>query len=296
MNIVIGIPVYNEENNIAKIILNLKCTNYKILICDDGSDDFSKEIAKSLGVEVISHEKNLGYGESIKTIFKKCKQIDCDILVTFDGDGQHQIKDIKNVIAPIINKESDIVIGSRFLGNEKHVPKYRELGIKTINKVTNLTSGTKVTDSQSGFRAYSKKVIEKINLSESGMGISTEILIKAKNNNFIISEVPVEIKYEGKTSKHNPVSHGTSVILSTVKMVAMKRPLTFYGIPGAIFLIIGMIFISWSITAFIDSGKLITNITIIAATTTILGAILILTSTILHTIVTLNKESKKNGT
>ena len=109
---------------------------------------------------------------------QKAKEIDSDILVTFDADGQHQVEDIKKVIEPILKNNADLVIGSRFLDNKTiDVPEYRKIGIKLITKVTNSTLEEKITDSQSGFRSYSSEVLSKMNLSENGMGVSTEILI-----------------------------------------------------------------------------------------------------------------------
>ena len=99
-------------------------------------------------------------------------------------------------------------------------------------------TGTHLSDAQSGFRAYSKKVLAKLSPSELGMGISTEILIKASSAEFRIVEVPIKIIYEGDTSTHNPVSHGTSVIISTIKFTSIEHPLKFYGIPSMIFFIL----------------------------------------------------------
>ena len=218
MSIIVGIPAFNEEKNIAGLIIKLKKIADRIIVCNDGSTDLTSKIAEGLGVTVINHAKNLGYGAAIRSLFLKSKDLDGDILVTFDADGQHRIEDINKVIKPIVNEESDLVIGSRFLDkSEKEVPQYRKVGIKIITKVTNATIKKQLTDSQSGFRAYSKKVLNELNPSELGMGISTEILIKASAKNFRISEVPIKILYNGDTSTHNPISHGSSVLLSTIK-------------------------------------------------------------------------------
>ena len=182
MKIVIGIPAYNEEKNIAGILVKLKKLYQDIIVCDDGSNDQTAAIAEELGAIVIIHEKNLGYGAGIRTIFLKAKEINADVLVTFDADGQHRIEDLNSVIDPIKNDEADIVIGSRFLNDENKVPKYRKVGIKTITSITSSSIGQKLSDSQSGFRAYNKKVLDDITPSESGMGVSTEILIKASKN------------------------------------------------------------------------------------------------------------------
>tara|TARA_B110001454_G_scaffold3010_1_gene2754 strand:- start:292 stop:1170 length:879 start_codon:yes stop_codon:yes gene_type:complete len=292
MKTVIGIPAYNEEKNIASILLRLKNISEYIIVCDDGSSDLTSEIAEKLGAIVVKHKKNLGYGAAIKTIFLKAQEINADALVTFDADGQHRIEDIDKILVPIKNNKADIVIGSRFLNDEQKISKYRKIGIKTITELTNITSGTKITDSQSGFRGYNRKTLENIKLTESGMGISTEILIKAKKSNLKIIEVPIIVSYEGETSTHNSIIHGSSVIISTLKYVAMERPLTFYGIPGLVFLIIGVSFGLWAIQIFTIEGVLITNIALIGMGGVILGTVMMITATILYSIISIARERK----
>ena len=137
MKITIGLPTFNEEKNIGNIVNELKKKYESIIVCDDGSTDSTYEILEDLDVEIIKHEKNMGYGAAINSIFKKSQEIGSDILVTFDADGQHKIEDIETVIAPIIDGKSDISIGSRFLDSKNNVPGYRKVGIKFITHVTN---------------------------------------------------------------------------------------------------------------------------------------------------------------
>jgi len=244
-----------------------------------------------MGAFVINHEKNLGYGAAIRSIFLKAKELDGDILVTFDADGQHRIEDIEKVTKPIIDQEVDLVIGSRFLDeSEKEVPRYRKVGIKVITKITNASIKKQLTDSQSGFRAYSKKVLNELNPSELGMGISTEILIKATNKNFRITEVPIKILYSGDTSTHNPVSHGSSVILSTIKYTSIEHPLKFYGIPSMILFIIGISFTYLAVEYYAEIGRLNTNLTIIAAGTVLIAVVLLITSILLYSLVSVVRE------
>lgn len=292
LEIAIGIPAYNEEKNIASIILKLKKITNKIIICDDGSNDLTGKIAKELGAIVIKHEKNLGYGSGIRSIFLKAKELNVDVLVTFDADGQHRIEDIETVLTPIKNYSADIVIGSRFLNDEdtREIPEYRKIGIKAITKLTNASLNEKLTDSQSGFRAYNQNVLKEITPSDQGMGVSTEILIKANSKKFKIIEVPIKVLYDGDTSTHNPVSHGTSVILSTMKFISIEHPLKFYGIPGLTFLITGLFFIVWTIQIFGESRQIITNISLIGIGATILGTILIVTAILLFSLVTVVRE------
>ena len=293
MDLTIGIPAYNEEKNIASIIVKLKKIAQKIIVCNDGSTDLTGEIAQKLGAVVINHPKNLGYGSGIRSIFQKAKEIDSDILVTFDADGQHQVEDIKKVIEPILKNKVDVVIGSRFLENKNvSTPEYRKIGIKLITKVTNSTLKEKITDSQSGFRAYNKDVITKLDPGDVGMGISTEILIKASSYGFKIAEVPINILYEGNTSTHNPVSHGTSVLLSTIKYISIEHPLKFYGIPSLIFFAIGLTFTFLSVQYYTEIGRLNTNLTLVAAGTVLIGVILIITTILLYSLVSVVREGK----
>jgi glycosyltransferase involved in cell wall biosynthesis len=293
LNITVGIPAYNEEKNIASIIVKLKKIAQKIIVCNDGSTDLTGEIAQKLGAVVINHPKNLGYGSGIRSIFQKAKEIDSDILVTFDADGQHQVEDIKKVIEPILKNKADIVIGSRFLENKNvSAPEYRKIGIKLITKVTNSTLKEKITDSQSGFRAYNKDVLSKLEPGDIGMGISTEILIKASSRGFKITEVPINILYEGNTSSHNPVSHGTSVLLSTIKYISIEHPLKFYGIPSLIFFAVGLTFTFLSVQYYAEIGRLNTNLTLVAAGTILIGMILIITTILLYSLVSVVREGK----
>ena len=293
MSVIVGIPAYNEEKNIAVIITRLKKITDKIIVCDDGSSDLTSKIAEELGAIVIKHEKNLGYGAAIRSIFLKAKNLDCKILVTFDADGQHRVEDINKVINPINNGKSDIVIGSRFLDDsEKEVPSYRKVGIKVITKITNASIKKQLTDSQSGFRAYSKKVLDELTPLELGMGISTEILIKATSKNFRISEVPIKIINHGDTSTHNPLTHGSSVIISTIKYTSLQRPLTFYGIPSVIFLLIGISFSYLAIQYYVEIGRLSTNLTIIASAAVLIGIVLLITAVLLFSLVSIVRERK----
>jgi len=292
LKIIIGIPAFNEEKNIGAIIADLKKKYDHVLVCDDGSSDATANIASEMGAIVVKHSKNQGYGSAIKSIFNESKKIDCDILVTFDADGQHQISEIDDVLKPIMNNVADIVIGSRFLGKTKNLPKYRKFGIKTITGLTNILTGSNISDSQSGFRAYSQKVLQEISPTESGMGISTEILIKATKKKMRITEIPITISYENNSHSKEPISHGTSVIISTVKHVAIERPLLYYGVTGLFFLALGLIFATWALQIYSEQQVFMTNVALIGICGIILGTILLISGTILFSIANLLKENK----
>ena len=291
MEVTVGIPAYNEEKNIASIIVKLKKISSRIIICNDGSTDSTGLIAKELGAIVINHQKNQGYGAAIKSIFLKSKEIGAKVLVTLDADGQHDVNEIDKLLKPITDDKCDIVIGSRFLGETENVPSYRKLGINVITKLTNASIKKNLTDSQSGFRAYNKKVIEQVQLSDSGMGVSTEILIKASSKEFRIVEVPITISYGGDTSTHNPVTHGTSVIFSTIKYTSIEHPLKFYGIPSVILLIIGAVLTYFAIEYYVDIGRLNTNLTVVSAGIVLVGIVLLITAILLYSLVSVVREN-----
>lgn len=290
LKVVIGIPAFNEEKNIGSIVAQLKKKYEHLIVCDDGSTDATTIIASSLGAYVIKHEKNLGYGSAIKSIFNEAKKIDADVLITFDADGQHQISEIDSVLQPISENKADIVIGSRFLGKTKNLPKYRKFGIKTITELTNVMTGSKITDSQSGFRAYSRKVLKEISPTESGMGVSTEILIKASKKQFRIAEVPITISYEDNKHSQEPILHGSSVIISTIKHMAIERPLLYYGIPGLFFLAVGLIFGIWTLQIYSEERVVMTNMALVGMGGVILGTILLISGTLLYSIVSVVRE------
>jgi len=293
LKIVIGLPAFNEEKNIGRIISEIQDLGHSVIVCNDGSSDQTSNIAKKMGAIVINHERNIGYGAAIKSLFKKASEINADILVTFDADGQHNVSEIKDVIAPLTSNISDIVIGSRFLGaGEEKIPKYRKFGIKAITKISSLSQNLNIKDTQSGFRGYNKKALDVIDPTENGMGISTEILMKASKKDLKTVEIPIVINYEGDTSTHNPARHGISVVLSTMKFTALEHPLKFYGIPGLVFLIVGLFFIVWTLHEFSIHRTIITNITLIAVGSTILGTIFLLTSIMLYSMVSLIREQK----
>ncbi|MEM4467006.1 MAG: glycosyltransferase family 2 protein [Nitrososphaerota archaeon] len=238
--IIACIPAYNEEKTIAKVILKTKKYVDKVIVCDDGSIDMTAEIAEALGAEVIRHERNMGYGAAISSLFKKAVEEGADIMVTLDGDGQHDPDEIPKLIKPIVEDEADVVIGSRFLASEDETPRYRRIGIRIIKWIMR-TSAKDITDTQSGYRAYSKRAIQVIKPVEMGMGVSTEILLKSKENMLRIKEVPVKISYSvEQPSSINPIAHGLEVVLSTVKQLSIRHPLIIYGLPGIIFLLIAL--------------------------------------------------------
>ena len=243
--IIAGIPAYNEEKTIAKVVLLAKKHVDKVIVVDDGSEDMTGDIAKELGAEVIKHPENMGYGAALRTIFHKARQENADILITLDADGQHDPREIPKLVKPLIEGEADIVIGSRFLG-KTDAKMYRLLGVKTITIATNLLMRVKITDAQSGYRAYNRKAIQVIRPTEDGMGASVEILLQAVEHKLRIKEVPITIRYEGlETSSEHPIKHGAGVVGTLITKTIGRRPLRYLGLPGIASIFAGLYFIYW---------------------------------------------------
>lgn len=292
--IVAAIPAYNEEKTIAKVVLLALRHADKVLVCDDGSIDLTGEIAGKLGAEVIRHQYNLGYGASLASLFKRAREIFFDVLVTLDADMQHSPDDIPRLVRPILDGEADIVIGSRFLDeSSKAIPKNRRFGIRMITGLANAASYKGLTDAQSGFRAYSRKAVEFITITEQGMGASTEILLKAEERGLRIKEVPIKVSYDvEKPSTHNPLYHGFDVVLSTVKHFSIRHPLIFYGIPGIVALMAALVFWVWTFQIFAVTRQVVTNIALVAIGATIVGLMLLTTAVILWVLVSVVREAK----
>ena len=211
MNLVC-IPAYNEETKIKDVVKKSLPYVDKVIVCDDGSTDNTAALAEKAGAIVISHATNLGFGAAISTLFDYCRKNNAEIMVTLDGDGQHNPDQVPDLINIILKHNVDVVIGSRSLRDDKDLPSYRRAGIKIITSTINSATDLKVTDSQSGFRAYSRVAIDLIHPTESGMAVSTEILLKISNNGLSIAEVPITVSYTGDTSTEHPVSHGAHVL------------------------------------------------------------------------------------
>ena len=292
--IIAGIPAYNEEKTIAKVVLLTKKYVDKVIVADDGSTDMTAEIAEAVGAEVIRHKENMGYGAALRTIFHKAREENADILVILDADEQHDPNEIPTLIEPLLKDEADLVIGSRFLG-KTDARKYRALGVKIITKTANILAGTKLTDAQSGFRAYNKKAIQVIRPTDDGMGASVEILTQATEAKLRIKEVPITIRYEGlETSTEHPLKHGASVINTLISKTIEKKPLRYLGIPGVIMLLSSVFFIAELITLFNRTRYFSIPMALIALGFIFAGLLFILASIQIYMIKTLEKKLHVN--
>lgn len=293
--VVVGIPAYNEEHSIARIVIEAQKFADAVIVCDDGSSDYTAKIAERLGADVIRHEQNLGYGAAIKSLFERALDFGADVLVTLDGDGQHDASEIPRIVKPIVQGAADVVIGSRFMDahGTAEMPFYRKIGAKLITKLVNSSAKHGVSDSQSGFRAYNRQALERLSLSEAGMGASVQILLEASKQNLKITEVPSTCKYENgdvSTSTQNPITHGIGVVSSIVRLIVEERPLTALGIPGILCLIAGAVFGVWMLQIYAITRSIVTNIALASLGFTIIGFFMISSSITLYAIARLSKK------
>lgn len=232
--VVVVIPCLNEEQFIGDIVIRSKQYADKVIVVDDGSDDHTSDVAQAAGAEVVRHKTRQGAGAATRTGFEVARKNKADIVVTLDGDAQHNPDEIPIVIAPIVEGKADMVIGSRFVqadGRESNedtsrvfnIPWYRKYGIDAITWLYNVVSNVKVTDSQSCFRAHSRRLLEAIDITDEGFGFSVEMLIQTRKKGLTISEVPVTCIYHSQSSSLNPVSHMLSVIFSMIKLRIRHR-------------------------------------------------------------------------
>jgi len=282
------IPAYNEENHIADVIKKSLLYVDQVVVCDDGSTDDTANIAKSAGAIVIS-QSNQGYGAAISTLFDYARRNNAKIMVTLDSDGQHNPEQIPLLLDAIITHGVDVSVGSRFLGDTE-ASGYRKAGIKIITSAANYGTNLKISDSQSGFRAYSRKAISTIHPTEQGMSVSTEILLKISNKGLSLAEVPISIIYGPDTSEHNSVSHGVSVLMNTLKYVSIKHPIKFYGIPGLFLTILGVILGGVFLDAYLNDQVVFYGSLLGAVVLFLLGAILSVTAIILFSIANLIRD------
>jgi glycosyltransferase involved in cell wall biosynthesis len=280
------IPTFNEEGVIEKVIEKTLHHVDKVIVCDDGSSDNTVQKAKDAGAHVLIHEKNLGKGAAMKTLFEYVKKNQADIIVTIDGDGQFLPEEIPQLIIPILEKKADIVIGYRFEDNEE-MPAYRKFGNKMLDKMTNLATDLPFRDTQSGFRAYTKNAIEQIEFITNGFGADSEILVSASKKGLKISERKVTVLYDtgSKTSTKNPISHTTGVVSSLIELIALQKPLRYLGIPGIVLMIIGVIYSGVVIAMFNETRFFSVPSTLVALGSLMVGLILLLTSLVLFVII-----------
>lgn len=206
------IPAYNESTAIASVIKSIPraldhISTINIIVIDDGSTDITGKVAQTAGATVLRHKINRGVGVATVTGFAAAEKLGADIAVTMDADGQHDPAEISKLIEPIRLGHADIVVGTRLI-NPKGMPPVRLLGNRIMNRILQIFWGVYTTDSQSGYRAYSRKALQQLKLTTGGFEVCTEILYAAKLAHLKVSEAPIRTIYTdySKTKGQNPIT------------------------------------------------------------------------------------------
>ena len=274
--LLVGIPAYNEEIGIGSTILGAQRYADEVVVIDDGSEDRTVEIARSTGATVLEHETNQGKGRAINTFLTYARSADHHEFVLLDADGQHTPEDIPTVLEPVRTGEADVVVGSRYLeeGTGSETPRYRRIGQRMLDVLTLGSSGTNLTDTQSGFRAFSSTAIDSLTLRTDGMGVETEMIGAAVDSDLTITEVPIDVRYEGVDGQtFNPFRHGVSVAVFTLQLIRDRHPLLFFGVPGILMIGAGVILGLNAMTIYQQTSQFLIGWVLLSILLTIVGVL-----------------------
>jgi glycosyltransferase involved in cell wall biosynthesis len=285
------IPAYNEELVIGSVVLRTKQYVTSVIVVDDGSSDRTTDIAQLAGAEVIRLEHNTGKAYAILLGLRHAREIGCKVAVMFDADGQHDPKDIWNVARLVLRGKADLVIGSRFLEVKNGIPAYRQLGQKTLDIFTNAGANSKVTDSQSGFRALSQKALENLDFRSEGYNIESDMIVHFSTLGLTILEVPISVNYNvpNKHKKH-PVTHGFDVFARIVNLIGYRRPLLLFGTVGGVLFLGGLISSFFAFSDYYSTSKFPFGMSMVSMLLLIMGMLLIIAGFLLNTLLVMMRE------
>lgn len=282
--IVAIIPAYNEEKYIGSVVLKALQYVHHVIVVDDGSADQTAEVAGLAGAIVVRHMVNRGKGVALNTGFSKAQELFLpNVVVTMDGDWQHMPEELPLVMGPILNDTADLVIGSRYLEKTSHVPIQRVLGHWGFTSLVNALSGTPLTDSQSGFRAFSLPAITALIFSSKGFSVESEMQFLARDYRFRVTEVPITIRYEDKP-KRSVIVHGLKVLNGVLALIGQHRPFLFFAIPGFLLLSLGALIGLWVIHTYTVNQELAIGTALLAILFCMIGCLSLFTAIILHSL------------
>jgi glycosyltransferase involved in cell wall biosynthesis len=277
------IPAFNEELSIGSVVLRVKKHADSVLVIDDGSIDRTCEVARLAGAEVIQHHRNIGKGAALKTGFEHACLNGAKVIVILDSDGQHNPEEIPRLVAPILAGKADMVNGSRYINSsKKDIPFYHRIGLYLLDTVTNLNSRVLITDTQSGFRAFSMNTLPVFRFNTKGLGIESEMLMDAANARLRIKEVEIGVNHDIDSSTGHTVSHGLRVFMKVLEDIELNRPLYYFTIPGMVFSIIGLVIGLSFLRNFYLGGRMMYVPTLLVMILTLMGIFMAFTGIILH--------------
>lgn len=237
--VLVAIPAHNEDRFIGSLVLKLRARGHAVLVIDDGSSDATARVAEAAGAVVARHPRNLGKAAAVHTAFKEARGLDVDALVLLDGDSQHDPGDVEHVVAPILSGQADMVVGSRYAGDGNEIPRWRVVGQQALSLATNIGSGLHLTDTQSGFRAFSRRAFDEMYVRGEGFAIESEMQFHARERGWKVLEVPIQVHYE-LPIKRNPVWQGVRTLDGIFRLIAEHRPLLFFTLPGVLAFLAGL--------------------------------------------------------
>jgi glycosyltransferase involved in cell wall biosynthesis len=232
---------------------------------------------------VLRHPRNLGKGAALNTGFDAARKLHPRAVVILDGDGQHQAEEIPALIKPVLSGEADMVVGSRFLDVRSRIPFVRALGLRGITLLSNLGSGLNLSDSQTGFRAFSRRALDSISFRTEGFSVESEMQFLAQQLGLKTVEVAVSCTYED-APKRGVLGQGFEVLNGILRLVGQHRPLLFFGVPGLTALLLGMAWGAWVVEIYRRTQLLAVGYTMIAVLMCIVGSVALSTGIILHSL------------
>lgn len=281
--VVVVVPAYNEERFIGSVVLKIKQRPVEVVVVDDGSIDGTAAIARAAGAQVIHHSANLGKGAALNVGLQRARELNPDAIVLIDGDGQHLPEELPRLVWPVLTGQADITVGSRYLRNTSNTPLQRRLGHKLINLATSLTSGVYVSDSQSGYRAFSPRAYEHIRFRSDGFSVESEMQFIAHEMGLRVQEVPITIRYTDKP-KRPAVQQGLAVLNGILRLMGQYRPLLFFGLPGLIMLVIGVVWGLVVVDTYARTGQLAAGYALISVLLSVAGLVVFSTGITLHSV------------
>ena len=278
------IPAYDNGSTIGDVVGEAARHVDAVLVCDDGSSDQTAARAEERGATVLRHDKNRGKGAALRTLFERARQMGADRACTIDGDGQFDPSEIPRLLGAQESSGSDVVVGYRF-DDRTEMPRYRRLGNRFFDKMTNMAVDVSVRDTQSGFRVYSKRSLEQISFKSDGFAADSEIIIDAARRGLSMSEQKITVTYGGGAiHSQNPVSHGYGIFSTLLEHVVIRHPLKLLGIPGLVLFVLGIGYSAVVISIFNDIGYFSVPSTLVALGSLVCGLILLFMSVVLYAI------------
>ena len=251
--IVILIPCLNEEITIGKVIHDFQdaIPEAKIIVFDNNSTDRTAAIARECGAEVIT-ELRPGKGHVVASMFRK---VDADYYVIVDGDDTYSAEHVRKLLEPVMKEQADMAVAVRLA--EYTATSFRPLhvfGNNLVRRLVNWIFKSNLSDIMSGYRAYSRELVQSIPILSSGFEVETEMTIRILDYGFLIKEVPLPYRErpEGSVSKLRTFHDGFRVLAEIARIAKAYKPFTFFGVIGLAFILAGGISGIWVILDYLE--------------------------------------------